>query len=270
MALDQVANFVRDGVTSAINAGETTIQVENASAFPDPTNGKYNVVVWDAGGFPRPDQDPDVEIMRVTARDTGTNELTVTRAQEGTSDVSHPDSSELQLSPTAKMLDDVDSELEDIEPNTPGWVEDDNSPLVDSGAQSHQITLSTAYDRVLVFIQEMTNNSGGFQSLGIRVNGDTGDNYRYSLADGSESISVPQIDFQTNVGDGDSITGDFRLEGSQGDVGYSGPVGPAVGSQTSTIGSTFGASPPVTSITFRGDGGNISIKARVFGWNGGL
>lgn len=117
MPLDQVANFVRGTTDAAVDSTQTTISVVDASIFPDPADGEYNLVLWDDGAHPRPDQDPDVEIVRVTARDTGTNDLTVTRAQEGTAGASHPSGSALQLSPTAKVFGDIaasDQAVEDF------------------------------------------------------------------------------------------------------------------------------------------------------------
>jgi hypothetical protein len=101
------ANFVRDGVAASVAQGATTISVSDASIFPDTSTGNYHLVVWDSATHPRPDQDPDVEIVEVTAVDTANNDLTVTRGQEGTTDVSHPSSAEVQLSPTAGLFDDI-------------------------------------------------------------------------------------------------------------------------------------------------------------------
>jgi len=115
MVLDAVSNFVRGTADAAIESGDTTISVADASIFPDPaTDGEFNVVIWNASNFPRPDQDADVEIVRVTARDTGTNELTVTRAQEMTSAAAHPDGSAIHLSPTAKMFSDIEGTFADF------------------------------------------------------------------------------------------------------------------------------------------------------------
>ena len=115
MVLDAVANFVRGTSTESINDSQTTIPVDDASIFPDPSvQGEFNVVIWDANNFPRPDQDADVEILRVTARDTDANELTVTRAQEMTSAASHPEGSAIHLSPTAKMFSDIESTFGDF------------------------------------------------------------------------------------------------------------------------------------------------------------
>ena len=108
MVLDAVSNFVRGETDAALDDTETTVSVADASIFPDPaTGGEYNLVVWDATSFPRPDQDGGVEIVRVTDRDTTGDDLTVTRAQEGTEASAHPSGSALHLSPTAKMFSDI-------------------------------------------------------------------------------------------------------------------------------------------------------------------
>lgn len=111
MVLDALANFVRGTAAESIDNSQTTIAVDDASIFPDPSvQGEFNVVIWDAPNFPRPDQDPDVEIVRVTATDTETNTLTVARAQETTSAATHPVDSAIHLSPTAKMFSDIEAE----------------------------------------------------------------------------------------------------------------------------------------------------------------
>ena len=115
MVLDAVSNFVRGNTDAEVGTDDTTVSVEDASIFPDPsTDGEFNVVIWDADNFPRPDQDNDVEILRVTARDTDANELTVTRAQEMTSAATHPEGSAIHLSPTAKMFSDIESTFGDF------------------------------------------------------------------------------------------------------------------------------------------------------------
>jgi hypothetical protein len=110
VVLDPAANFVRGEVNGSVASGDTTFSVTNVSIFPDPsTEGDYNAVIWDAASHPDPYQDSDVEIVRVTGRDTTNNDLTVTRAQESTSDVSHPSGSAIQMSPTAKMFTDIET-----------------------------------------------------------------------------------------------------------------------------------------------------------------
>jgi hypothetical protein len=110
MTLDQTANFVRGAVSSSVASGDTTINVVDASIYPDPANGNYNLVIWDAE-LGRPEEDPDVEVIRVTGRDTTNDTLTVTRGQESTTAVSHPSTSEMHLSSTEKVFDNIDTKL---------------------------------------------------------------------------------------------------------------------------------------------------------------
>jgi len=115
MVLDTQDNFVRGATDSSVTAGDTTISVTDASIYPDPsTTTEYNAVIWDSANHPRPDQDSDVEILRVTAIDTTNDNLTVTRGQESTTDVSHPNGAAVQVSTTAKMFSDIDGVFGDF------------------------------------------------------------------------------------------------------------------------------------------------------------
>ena len=115
MVLDAVSNFVRGNTDAEVGTEDTTVSVVDASIFPDPeTDGEFNVVIWDVNNFPRPDQDVDVEILRVTERDTTDDELTVVRGQETTSAAAHPEGSAVHLSPTAKMFSDIEGTFADF------------------------------------------------------------------------------------------------------------------------------------------------------------
>ena len=117
MSLDQAANFVREPVTEPIDSTQTSISVGDAATFPDPASGNYNLILFDPAAG-RPDQDPDVEVVRVSGRDTANDTLTVSRGREGTSAASHPERSELQLSYTAKLRDDIESGFVDASGDT--------------------------------------------------------------------------------------------------------------------------------------------------------
>lgn len=125
MALDQAANFVRGSLTAAVGPADTTFEVANAEQYPDPSTRQYNLVVWDADNHARPDQDSNVEIVRVSARDTTADELTVARGEENTSAASHPNSAAVQLSPTAKVV-------EDVQTKTSGLSDDGNSLSIEA------------------------------------------------------------------------------------------------------------------------------------------
>ena len=84
--IDYSKNFVKVNVGNDYDADDVTVIVATGSGseLPDPaTYGAYNVVWWNASTYGDPSDDPNVEIVRVTARSGDT--LTVTRAQEGTS-----------------------------------------------------------------------------------------------------------------------------------------------------------------------------------------
>lgn len=112
MTLDPASNFARDTLQSDITDTDTVISVADASQFPDTANGSFNVVLWDSTNYRRPGGDPSVEIVRVTGRDTTNNELTISRAQEGTAAASHSTDDAVSLTYTAKFRDDIQSQVE--------------------------------------------------------------------------------------------------------------------------------------------------------------
>lgn len=84
--IDPVKNFAKATVSTTYDASATSIVLTSGhgAKFPAPsTDGAFNLVWWNSTDYPDPADDPNVEIVRVTARSTDT--LTVTRAQEGTS-----------------------------------------------------------------------------------------------------------------------------------------------------------------------------------------
>jgi hypothetical protein len=95
MASDQPLNFVKVGVSTTYGAG---------------AEGNYNLVWWDSTTYSDPADDPNVEIVRVTALATDT--LTVVRAQEGTAATTKNTAVvtyKMFLGPTAKTIDGVDT-----------------------------------------------------------------------------------------------------------------------------------------------------------------
>ena len=209
MVLDAVSNFVRGNTDAAVGTSDTTVSVADASIFPDPaTDGEYNVVIWDVNNFPRPDQDVDVEIMRVTARDTTADELTVTRGQEMTSAATHPEGSAIHLSPTAKMFSDIESTFNDFwNAGTQELTADVNNQSVstdDVSIGDHYDRRVAAYDsdgdtnsalsldltglsnpRAYTIILEIQGEGSGGVDLLIQANNDNGQNYDYVSMSGS-------------------------------------------------------------------------------------
>jgi hypothetical protein len=155
-----------------------------------------------------------------------------------------------------------------VNQNAPNWVEDENSPVDNSGAQSHTVNLAGTYESVLVKIQSFENTSGGFQTLGIRVNGQTS-GYTIIRSDGTDATVAQWLPIDRTLDDGDAFTGDeFIL--SEGRLGLSAGALTFGAVQLSNNVDKWvnGPTGPVSSITFRGDTGTIAIQARVYGWNG--
>lgn len=114
--MDQVANFIKETVNGTHTSSDTTVNVDDASNFPDPSSGEYNLTWWDSTNYPDPSDDPNVEIVRVTAYDTSANTLTVTRAQESTTASDKNTSGatyKMILAPTKKTIDDIDDKFPD-------------------------------------------------------------------------------------------------------------------------------------------------------------
>ena len=78
--MDNAKNFAKVTVSGTYTSGNTTITLSSGHGAKLPTV-PFNATWWDAGNYPDPSDDPNVEIVRVTNISTDT--LTVTRAQEG-------------------------------------------------------------------------------------------------------------------------------------------------------------------------------------------
>jgi len=111
--LDPVRNFATTTTTQGYDSTATSIDVQDASIFPDPsTDGAFNLVWYDETNYPKIYDDPNKEIIRVTA--ISGNTLTIQRAQEGTVATNKNTSGatyRLLLTPTQKTIEDIDSQL---------------------------------------------------------------------------------------------------------------------------------------------------------------
>lgn len=116
MALDPTKNFAIGLVSGGHGAGVTSLNLQSGQIlkFPDPVaDGQFNIVWWNDASFKNPADDPNVEIVRVTARDVPNNSFTIIRAQEGTADTAKSTGSgyKIMLAPTKKMIDDIETEI---------------------------------------------------------------------------------------------------------------------------------------------------------------
>ncbi len=117
--LDPVKNFAYGITSTGYNNSATSIVLTtgHGARFPDPsTDGSFNLVWWNYTDYKDPSDDPNVEIVRVTARSTDT--LTVTRGQEGTSGSTKNTAGKeyrMMLAPTKKFRDDIENYFLGIE-----------------------------------------------------------------------------------------------------------------------------------------------------------
>lgn len=127
--MDAAANFAKSVVSTGYDETALTVTLDasdpNLSRWPDPaTVGPYNATWWDATTYADPADDPNVEIVRVTAKSGA--QLTVTRAQEGTVATAKDTSGsayKMVVAPTKKLIDDLQESQ--IDSGTAyGWITD--------------------------------------------------------------------------------------------------------------------------------------------------
>jgi hypothetical protein len=115
MALDPVKNFAICDVSTGYDDLATTVVLSSGhgARLPDPaTDGAFNLTWWNATLYTDPADDPNVEIIRVTARTSDT--LTITRAQEGTNATAKNTAGStyrMVLALTSKTIDDLQDSM---------------------------------------------------------------------------------------------------------------------------------------------------------------
>ena len=111
MTLDNTANFVNVQASTGYSSSATAITLQSGQGSKLPS-APFNLVWWNSTDYPNPANDPNVEIVRVTAIATDT--LTISRAQEGTSATNHNTGGKtysLVQGITAKMIADIQASL---------------------------------------------------------------------------------------------------------------------------------------------------------------
>src|ERR1700704_5139507 len=111
MALDSAQNLVKCLVSGTYNAVNTSITL--ASGYTNLPAAPYNMVWWNSTDYADPSDDPNAEIVRVTAQLGAV--ITVTRATEGPNGASTKNIAGktyvMVLALTAKMITDINANL---------------------------------------------------------------------------------------------------------------------------------------------------------------
>jgi len=161
MPLDQTANFQRAEITDGfpMAAADNDVYFIGADEFPDPANGEYNLVIFDQTQFARPDQDPNVEIVRATSR-LSSVELAVTRGQEGTTAADHPAGSAVLLAATSKVFEDISQGYEQSVTATSNVTAVDRQIVLgDASGGALTVTLPAVSDAQLVTVKKIDSSS---------------------------------------------------------------------------------------------------------------
>lgn len=115
MPLDPVKNFAKVTASTGYDDNDVSITLlsGHGALLPDPaSDGDFNITWYNASDYQDPSDDPNKEIVRVTARSGDV--LTITRAQENTLASSHNATGKTYkfiLGITKKMIDDINSQL---------------------------------------------------------------------------------------------------------------------------------------------------------------
>lgn len=182
--LDAVKNFAKVKVSTGYDADDTSIVLETGEGakLPAPaTDGAFNLVWWNYTDYRDPSDDPNKEIIRVTARSTDT--LTVTRAQEGTSGSTKNTGGKtymMALTPTKKLVDDIVSIV------SSGWI-----PVTDSWSYASATTITVPSGAASLYQKgdkiKLTSNSvvlyayiTGVEDTTLTVTGNSMTNYTFS------------------------------------------------------------------------------------------
>lgn len=99
-------------------AGGTSVTVITGDGSLFPSSGNFRATIWDVDTYADPGDDPNMEIVEVTARSSDT--LTISRAKEGTTAVEHATNSMIALLITAAVVDQLVPQKFDLSASVDG------------------------------------------------------------------------------------------------------------------------------------------------------
>jgi len=172
--LDLAKNFAKATVSTGYTAGATSIVVTTGHGARLPAV-PFNATWWNATDYPDPADDPNVEIVRVTARATDT--LTITRAQESTTATTKNTASKtykLMAGPTAKLvntdLPTVFTRKYPVEYDARDYLPNDGTTDSTAALQALIDTIGTAKKNAIIELDDIDYVIGGALQEGSRRN----------------------------------------------------------------------------------------------------
>lgn len=118
MSLDNAKNFAKVTVSTGYDAAATSIVLTTGHGAKLPT-APFNVVWYNSTDYSDPSDDPNVEVVRVTAISTDT--LTVTRAQESTSASTKNTSAKTYKMIAGLTAKVINTDIPGLAPSGIGW-----------------------------------------------------------------------------------------------------------------------------------------------------
>lgn len=104
MVYDSIKNFSLSFLTAGISAEAVSLIIRSGDTgkFPDVP---FNALIWKSAIYAEPQDDPNMEIVRVTSKDSNT--FTITRAQEDTTAHVHETNDRIEITITTKTVQDI-------------------------------------------------------------------------------------------------------------------------------------------------------------------
>lgn len=137
MEWDKIENFALSTLNGAVASGDGTLAVQAGDAAAKfPATTAFNCVIWKKSAYAEPQDDPNMEIVRVTNISTDT--FSITRGQEGTSPANHEDLDRIELNITKKPIQDL---INNKLGNSADVIKDDH---IDWGSGSNQVKATVA------------------------------------------------------------------------------------------------------------------------------
>ena len=199
MPLDPVTNFALVTVSTGYDSSATSIVLSTGHGARLPSTGGFNLVWWNSTDYASPSGDPNVEIVRCTARTGDT--LTVTRAQEGTTATAKNISGKtyrMLLGITKKMIDDIEAMagitavVQDTAPQLGGNLDLNNYNVF----YKYPLTSNLTSSGLIVSVTVNTNAQGIGAPLYVGSNG------QFYAANASSTSTAPAIAIALESGTG--------------------------------------------------------------------